>query len=236
MGRIRGAVAVLASMLVLGALTAASASASGPDWAYCGKRSRRTRGPTRTRPARSNRRGTKASTNCSTGSAKAKGSRARPAFGDPILRAMITPGEVNLKCDKASISGHPVAPNKVAGVHITKSKCEYNISATDACSFSTTSLSGKLGWMNQGKGEAGIKLTSEAEPETGLITEVQNSCLPEGNSACAARDRRLESRRAADQGTLARLLDRRMGRRRRPHLADQPAGLRRRRRGTHPAQ
>ena len=93
---------------------------------------------------------------------------------------MITPGEVNLKCKKASISGHPVAPNKVAGVHISGSKCEYNISATDTCSFSTTSLSGELGWINQAKGEAGIKLTSESEPETGLITEVQNSCLPEG--------------------------------------------------------
>ncbi len=37
MGRMRAAVSVLASMLVLGALTAASASASGPVWAYCGK-------------------------------------------------------------------------------------------------------------------------------------------------------------------------------------------------------
>jgi hypothetical protein len=175
----RAAVLVLASMLVLGALTAASASASGPVWAYCGKTVPRNTGAYTDKACSIESPSHEGKWELIDGIGKGKGFKGKLPFGDFRIDGMIPPGELNLKCKKASISGHPVAPNKVAGVHISGSKCEYNISATDTCSFSTTSLSGELGWLSQGKGEAGIKLTSEAEPETGLITEVQTSCVPE---------------------------------------------------------
>jgi hypothetical protein len=178
MGRLRGVLVVLASMLVLGALAAAGASASGPHWVYCGKAVPKNTGAYTDKACSVESPGHEGKYELLDGIGKGKGFKGK-AESDPFLRGMIPPGEIWVRCDKASIAGRYVAPNKVARVHLTMSKCRYNISTTSTCAFSTTAMSGELGWINQAKGEAGIKLTSEAEPETGLIGEVQNSCLPE---------------------------------------------------------
>jgi hypothetical protein len=163
---------MLAGVLVLGALTAAGASASGPVWAYCGKTVPKNTGLYTDKSCSIESPGLEGKYELLNGIGKGKGFKGK-AEGGLRLDGVVPPGELPLQCEKASISGHYVAPNKVAGVHISVSKCEYNVSEDVTCSMTTTSLAGELGWINQAKGEAGIKLTSEAEPEAGLIGEVQ---------------------------------------------------------------
>jgi hypothetical protein len=174
MGRLRGVLVVLASMLVLGALTAASASASGPVWAYCGKAVPKNTGAYTDKSCSIESPGHEGKFELLNGIGKGKGFKAKAEGAR--LDGVAPPGGFELQCPKASISGQYVAPNKVAGVHITMSKCEYNVSEGVTCTMSTTALSGELGWIDQAKGEAGVMLTSEAEPESGLITEIQG-CL-----------------------------------------------------------
>src|SRR5262249_13848174 len=151
MGRLRGALLVMASMLVLGALTAASASASGPVWAYCGKAVPKNTGKYTDKSCSIESPSHGGKYELIDGIGKGKGLKGK-AEGGMTLYGVVHPGEFNLRCEKASISGSYVAPNRVTGVHITMSKCEYNVNEDVACTVSTTPLSGELGWINQGKG------------------------------------------------------------------------------------
>jgi hypothetical protein len=175
MGRTRGVMGVLASILAVGALTAAGASASGPHWVYCGKAVPKNTGAYTDKACSAESPTHEGKYELLDGIGKGKGFKGKTEGGF-VLHGVVPPGEIPLQCEKASISGSYVAPNNLANVHIIMSKCEYNIHEDVACSMTSTPLSGELGWINQAKGEAGIKLTSEAEPETGLIGEVQG-CL-----------------------------------------------------------
>ncbi len=81
--------------------------------------------------------------------------------------------EFVVECTKNKISGGVLAPNKVVGVVMSLSKCTSKpFGIAKGCSITTKALSGELGWINQAKNEAGLKLTSEAEPEAGVFAEV----------------------------------------------------------------
>jgi hypothetical protein len=171
----RAAIPALLSVIALVAMSAGSASASGPVWAYCGKAVPKKTGTYTDKACSVESPGHEGKYELLNGIGKGKGFKGKTEGGF-VLHGVVPQGEIPLQCEKASISGSYVAPDKVAGVHINLSKCEYNVHEDVACSMSSTPLSGELGWINQAKGEAGIKLTSEAEPETGLIGEVQG-CL-----------------------------------------------------------
>jgi hypothetical protein len=168
--------------LVVGMLAAssASASASGPVWAYCAKAA-----PKNT--------GAYSDKSCTTAAAGHTGKYELPdgiGNGKPFkgrsegfsIHGVVPPGEFNTFCEQhnhETVSGRFVAPNKVADVVISGSDCRTNISEpAKTCTFDTAPLSGELGWIDQAKGEAGLKLTSEAEPEIGLIAET-SGCVAE---------------------------------------------------------
>jgi hypothetical protein len=174
----RATIAVLASVLALAALTAGSASASGPVWASCGKTVPKNTGAYTDKACSVESPGHEGKYEVLDGIGKGKGFKGKMLFGG-TLYGVAPPGEFNLKCKKGTISGVYVAPDKVAGVHINWSKCKTNISSErKTCVLSTQPLSGRLGWIDQAEGEAGLMLTSEAEPETGLIAEIQG-CVEE---------------------------------------------------------
>ena len=182
MGRMRGAFAVLASMLMLGALTAASASASGPVWAYCGKTVPKNTGAYTDKSCSIESPSHEGKYELIDGIGKGKPFKGK-SEGGIRLYGVVAQGEFNMDCERGGkISGSFVAPNKVSGVVISMSRCRTNVSGdAKACGLVTVPLAGELGWIDQAKGEAGLKLTSEAEPEAGLIGEAAG-CVPEVKS------------------------------------------------------
>jgi len=164
----------VSAIAVCGAL-AAAALAAPPAWHYCGK----------TVPKNTGNYSDKA---CSLGSepgqgkyeifegvGKGKGFKGK-VTGDINNAVQVTiphKAELHVECGKSSISGHPVAPRGVAGVRITFSKCE--LLGGSCGTISTEALSGELGWLDQGTGLAGVSLSNEAEPDSGLVA--QFSCV-----------------------------------------------------------
>jgi hypothetical protein len=178
MRRLSGAVAI-AGVLAIAALTAAaSAPASGPVWAYCGKAIPKTVGAYTDKACSVESPSHEGKYELTDGIGKGKGFKGK--VGGNELHGVNDPsGEFNMSCLRGSISGHFVAPDKLAGVVISLSKCETNVSdERKTCGLVTEPLSGELGWLDEAKGEAGVKLTSEAEPEAGLTGE-EGVCVPE---------------------------------------------------------
>jgi hypothetical protein len=68
----------------------------------------------------------------------------------------------------------------VTGVRVAFSKCE--LLGAQCGTISTEALSGELGWLDRETGLAGVSLTDEAEPGSGLLA--QFSCtFPSGQVA-----------------------------------------------------
>jgi hypothetical protein len=172
------AVAGVVAVLALGAVAPAGASASGPVWAYCAKALPKNTGAF-TDKACSTEAGTHdGKYELLDGIGKGKGFKGKSTSEARFSWNVPGKGEFDLECSKLSVSGRPVAPNKVAGVVIAFSKCRTNISELErSCVAQTVPLAGELGWIDQETGSAGVVLTREAGPG-GLIAEVQG-CVPE---------------------------------------------------------
>jgi hypothetical protein len=181
MGRTRGAVvAVLASLLVLGALTAASASASGPVWAYCGKTVPKNTGAYTDKACSIESPSHEGKWELIDGIGKGKGFK---GTGESVeFRQVNEKYTFEIFCEKDKVSGRVLAPDNVAGVVISMSHCRTSpFDAEKGCAVSTVPLSGHLGWIDQAKGEAGLELTNEAEPETGIFANIQGCFFPHGD-------------------------------------------------------
>ncbi|MGO9489372.1 MAG: hypothetical protein ACLQBB_10140 [Solirubrobacteraceae bacterium] len=159
----------------------APAGAAGPVWAYCAKASPKDTGAFSDKTCATAAAGHEGKYELVDGIGKGKpfkGSAGSP-FGGITIHGVVPPGEFNMYCNSGRITGRPVAPNRVAGLVISLSKCHTNISPeVKTCVFVSAPLSGELGWIDQAKDEAGLKLTSEAEPESGLMAEAAG-CLAE---------------------------------------------------------
>jgi hypothetical protein len=173
----RTAVAALAGALVLVALTAASASASGPVWVSCSKAVPKNSGAFTDKA-------------CSMESPSHEGSyelvegigKGKPFKGtaeDVEFEQLNEKFDFIIRCTKDKISGRYVAPDKVAGVVISMKRCMVQPEDVEkGCEVHTAPLTGRLGWIDQAKGEAGLELTSESEPETGVFTNITGCFEP----------------------------------------------------------
>lgn len=169
-------------VLALGAVIPAGASASGPVWAYCAKAIPKHTGAYADKSCSTAATGHEGGFELVDGIGKGKPFKGK-AEGEIRLYGVVAEGEFNMECGRgAKIAGRFVAPNKVSGVVISTSKCRTNISEeAKACGLVTVPLAGELGWIDQAKGEAGLKLTSEAEPEVGVIAEAAG-CVAEAKT------------------------------------------------------
>src|SRR4051794_19512929 len=119
MRRMRAAL-VATVVLALGALSTASASASGPVWAYCGKAVPKNTGKYTDKAC---------SMESATNEGKyevldgiGKGKAFKGSSESLEFRQVNEKYTFLFKCEKNKISGHVLAPDKVAGVVITMSK------------------------------------------------------------------------------------------------------------------
>ena len=169
-------------ILALGGGIPAGASASGPVWAYCGKTVPKNTGAYTEKSCSIESPSHEGKYELIDGIGKGKPFKGK-AEGEIRLYGVVAEGEFNMECGRGGkIAGRFVAPNKVAGVVISMSKCATNISEeSNSCGLVTAPLTGELGWIDQAKGEAGLKLTSEAAPEAGLIGEAAG-CVPGAKS------------------------------------------------------
>jgi hypothetical protein len=170
-------VAVVAT-LALGFSAPAGASALGPVWASCAKALPKDTGAFTDKSCTTEAGAHDGKYELLDGIGKGKafkgkaGSEARFDWNVPGK------GEFDLECSDSKVSGRQVAPNKVADVVISFSKCRTNLSEFEkSCVAQTVPLSGELGWIDSEAGTAGVSLSSEADPG-GLIAEVQG-CLAE---------------------------------------------------------
>jgi hypothetical protein len=170
MGRIGNAVIGMAVVLAVGAAAPVGASASSaPVWAYCAKAIPRSTGAYTDKSCTAAAPGHAGGYQLLDGIGKGKGFKGKTE-GLFRIYGVVPPGEFKMECQAGKISGNVLAPNKVTGVVISLSKCRTNISdEVKSCVLITSPLAGELGWIDKAKGEAGLKLTSQAEPETGLV-------------------------------------------------------------------
>jgi hypothetical protein len=156
--------------LAIGAIFAAAASAA-PSWHYCAKTVPKNTGNYSDKMCSLAGEPGHGKYELLEGVGKGKGFKGKVL---PDYRALTVTiphrAELHVECAKASISGRPVAPRGVAGVRITFSKCE--LLGASCGTISTEALSGELGWLDEEAGLAGVSLTNEAEPGTGLVTQV----------------------------------------------------------------
>ncbi len=165
-GRVFGAVSAGTALVFACAATAAGAVA--PSWHHCAKAT-----PKKT--------GNYSDKNCSVVGPPGKSRYEEMAgVGKKSLKAKSTgsvvlvvtipgKGKTRIVCAKASISGHPVAPGGV-DVKMGLSQCEAGSRTCE--SVETEPLSGNLGWLDASTGVAGLSLTSEKAPGSGLIAEI----------------------------------------------------------------
>jgi hypothetical protein len=179
MSRVSNAGIGLVAVLAIGAVTSVGAwASSGPVWAYCAKALPKNTGAYADKSCTAAAPGSTGRYELVDGIGKGKGFKGKTQ-GLFRIYGVVPPGEFKMECQDGKISGSVLAPNKVTGVVISLSKCRTNISdEVKSCVLVTSPLAGELGWINQAKGEAGLKLTSQAEPETGLIGEAAG-CIPE---------------------------------------------------------
>ena len=180
----RSGVAVLALpvALVVGMLAASGASASGPVWAYCAKATPKNTGVYSDKACTTAAPGHTGKYELLNGIGKGKAFKGTNGLNGGVDFLWQVPGIVTIAvgCQESKISGRFLAPNRLADVVITMAKCgaaPFMEQKTETCSASTQPLSGELGWIDQAKGEAGVKLTSEAAPE-GLFADF-SSCFDE---------------------------------------------------------
>lgn len=164
-------------MLALGALSAAGASASGPVWAYCGKAVPKNMGAYTDKACSIGSPGQEGKYELLDGIGKGK---AFKGTGESVeFRQVNEKYTFEIFCEKDKISGRALAPDKVAGVVISMSHCRTSpYDAEKGCAVRTVPLSGHLGWIDQAKGEAGLELTSEAQPETGIFSNIAGCFFP----------------------------------------------------------
>jgi hypothetical protein len=163
---------------VLAASLAGAASAAPPAWHYCGKALTKNTGNYTDKGCSVASAPGQGKYELFTGVGKGKGFKGKGPGG---LLDVVIPHETELRieCAKSSLEGHPVAPSGVAGVTVAFSKCTFF--GTASCGTITTSaLSGQLGWLDRETGTAGISLTSEMEPGSGLIA--QGACTLNGKA------------------------------------------------------
>lgn len=159
-------VAALVALCVAGA---SAASASPPHWSHCGK-------------AVPENSGAYADKNCTVAAEPGHGSyEVLSGAGKKPLKGKATgPGrrltiaipkkaEVHIECEKTSFTGRPTGTSGIAQAKFGFSKCSWQGGPCNA--VETQALSGHLGWLDAGKDEAGVSLTSERTPGTGLIAE-----------------------------------------------------------------
>lgn len=167
----RGIAALLAATLSMLA-SAAVANAEPPQWYECAKQ---TGGPYEKGCTKE---GGTGGFNLKPGIGKGatfKGSAGGTFFIDMVIAGK---GETVTSCSSAKLTGGVAAPNKVTNVLLTISKCK----GFNACDSSGTALetieseklSGELGWLNKAHSQAGLVLTSEAAPKSGLIAGQMN--------------------------------------------------------------
>ena len=168
--------------LVIGMGAAAGASASGPVWAYCAKASPKSTGGYTDKTCTAGAAGHEGSYELLEGIGKGKPFKGANAF---LAFYWQIPGKASfaVECEKNKVSGGFLAPNRLAGVVISMSKCTvkpgpFMEQQKETCSATTQRLSGELGWIDRAKGEAGVKLTNEAEPEAGVFADFR-SCFEE---------------------------------------------------------
>jgi len=175
MGRSGMAAVSLFVALVVGMPAASAASASPPVWAYCAKASPKNTGAYSDKACASAAVGHNGPYELLNGIGKGKPFKGINGLNGGVdfhwqVPALVT---INVSCQQSKISGRFLAPNMLAGVVISMAKCTaqpFMEQKTETCSVSTQPLSGELGWIDQGKGEVGVKLTSEAAPE-GLFAD-----------------------------------------------------------------
>lgn len=168
MGRTRIVGLLAFALVALGVTGASAASAAAPQWSYCGK-------------AVPKNSGAYSDKNCSVAAEPGhgkyeilSGEGKKPIKGKATGRTRVIVAipalvEVHIDCEKASFTGHPTGASGITQARFGFSKCHWQEGACDA--VETEALSGHLGWLNAGKGEAGLSLTSEKLPGTGLIAE-----------------------------------------------------------------
>jgi hypothetical protein len=170
MRRARILTAAVAATALAGASATGVASAAPPAWHYCAKATPKNTGNFTDKSCSTSSAPGQGKYELLEGVGKAKTFKGKDGFERDAIRVVI-PGkaELHLECQKAAISGHPVAPRGVAGVRITFSKCEM---LGGSCGTVTTeALSGELGWLEKAGGKAGVSLTNEASPGTGYIAQ-----------------------------------------------------------------
>jgi hypothetical protein len=150
------------------AAAAPAASAMAPQWQHCGKAVPKNSGlyadklcTVAAEPGHG-----KYEVNAGAGKKPLKGKAS-----NAHTRLLVTvPGgaEQRVECEKASLKAHPTGMSGVTQAHIGLSKCRSQGLVCD--SVETESLSGSLGWLSPG--HAGLSLTNEKTPGTGLIADI----------------------------------------------------------------
>ena len=177
MQRARVLGAALCCGLALLAITAGTAAAASPGWAYCAK-------------AVPKNKGNYTDSSCSVPSSPAgtgkyelaagvgKG-RGFKGKGGTMIWHMVIPGkgDFQISCASFKDSGEVAAPNKVFNVVFTFSKCKNLLTVCSSGAkletVSTERLSGELGWISKSGDVAGIDLANEAAPGSGLVVNME---------------------------------------------------------------
>jgi hypothetical protein len=162
--------------LALLAITAGTATAASPGWAYCAK-------------AVPKNTGNYTDSSCSmhsspagTGKYELAAGVGKAGFkgkgGETVWHMVIAgKGDPKIECASFKDSGKVASPNEVFDVVFTFSKCK---SLGSPCSsgakietVTTEPLSGELGWISKSGKKAGLDLANEAAPGSGLIVNME---------------------------------------------------------------
>ena len=167
----RRVLAVLVGVFLLGAAASASASASGPVWVACTKASVKNTGAFTDKACSSESPGHEGKYELVEGIGKGKPFKGTAASVE--FEQLNEKFDFRINCNLNKIAGRYVAPDKVAGVAISMKHCTVQPEDTEkGCQVHTSALTGRLGWIDESKGEAGLELTSESEPESGIFVNI----------------------------------------------------------------
>jgi hypothetical protein len=163
----------LAVMASIGATTAAAA----PTWHYCDT----------TTPAKT---GNYANSTCSEASEPGKGKfelfegigkgKGFKGSGGKMIWHMVIPGKGDFQTECASFkaTGNVATPGRVVDVHLTLLKCKVlggpcKTEGGPKETIESEALAGQLGYLNKAHTAAGVSLSNEASPGTGLIAHFE---------------------------------------------------------------
>jgi hypothetical protein len=165
-------------ILSLGAALAGAAAAAPPAWHYCGKPAVRNTGHYTDKACSMTSATSEGRDELYEGIGKGKAFKGKTTVPTSIIVNVPQVGELEVVCQKSSISGQPTAPWGVTGATLAFSKCLWL--KTYPCSVTSEAMRGDIGWLANKQEQAGMSLTSEAEPGSGVFAHIE--CTVPGGS------------------------------------------------------